>query len=429
MITTVLSLFFVLLVIGVPVAHVVLGSAAAGVLLAGKNGTILAQQLFLGSNSFLLLAVPFFIISGDIAAKGKTSEKIVASVNCFLGRLPGGLGVATVFASVLFGAITGSAIACVVAIGALIMPKLLENGYPKVLVLGIITVAGTVGVMIPPSIPMLQQAVAMNISAGALFTAGFIPGVITALAMSAYVVWYAVKHKLPRGEGTPWRGKLKILADSFWALLFPVIILGGIYSGLATPTEAAIISVVYVLIVELFIYRSYSFKELFSFMSKSTVSAATLTITVATAQVFVWYMTTAKLPDLLYSVITNHISSTALLWILLCVMFFIVGCFTNVITVVVILGPLLVNVLGYYNIDLIHFGIIAIMMAQIGFVTPPFGLCLFTTMKIGPATMPEVIRGSWVFVLIMILVTILLIIFPQLSLWLPGLVFKTAVAA
>jgi C4-dicarboxylate transporter DctM subunit len=164
-------------------------------------------------------------------------------------------------------------------------------------------------------------------------------------------------------------------------------------------------------------------------MSKSTVSAATLTITVATAQVFVWYMTTAKLPDLLYSVITNHISSTALLWILLCVMFFIVGCFTNVITVVVILGPLLVNVLGYYNIDLIHFGIIAIMMAQIGFVTPPFGLCLFTTMKIGPATMPEVIRGSWVFVLIMILVTILLIIFPQLSLWLPGLVFKTAVAA
>ena len=313
MIATALSLFFILLIIGVPVAHVVLGSAAVGVLMAGKNGTILAQQLFLGCNSFLLLAVPFFIISGDLAAKGKTSEKIVSSVNCFLGRLPGGLGVATIFASVLFGAITGSAIACVVAIGSLMMPKLLDNGYPRFLVLGIITVSGTIGVMIPPSIPMLQQAVALSISAGAMFTAGFIPGIITALMMSVYVIWYAVKHKIPRGEGTPWKEKIKILMNSFWALLFPVIILGGIYSGLATPTEAAIISVFYVLLVELIIYRSFSFKQLFAFMRKSTVSAATLTITVATAQVFVWFMTTAKLPDLIYNAITNHISSTALL--------------------------------------------------------------------------------------------------------------------
>ncbi len=425
MVTLVLTSFFVLLLMAVPIAHVVLGSAAIGVLMGGKTGTILAQQLFLGCNSFLLLAVPFFIISGDLAAKGKTSEKIVTVVNCFLGRLPGGLGVATVFASALFGAITGSSIACVVAIGSLMLPKLLERNYPKVLVLGIITVAGTLGVMIPPSIPMLQQAVAMNLSAGEMFTAGFIPGIITAIMMSVYVVFYASKYDIPREEAVPWPQKLHILYSSFWALMFPVCVLGGIYSGLATPTEAAVISVFYVLVVELFIYRSFRFRDMYSVMCQSTVSAATLTITVATAQVFVWYMTTAKLPDFIYSMITTHISSAWLLWILLCFMFLIVGCFTNVTTVVVILGPLLVNVLTHYKIDLIHFGIIGIMMAQIGFVTPPFGLCLFTTMKIGPATMPEVIRGSWPFLVIMMLATVLFIFIPQLSLWLPNLVFRS----
>ncbi|MDR1520864.1 MAG: TRAP transporter large permease [Planctomycetota bacterium] len=426
MASLVLTSFFVMLVMAVPIAHVVLGAAALGVIIGGKNGTIVAQQLFLGCNSFLLLAVPFFIISGDLAAKGKTSEKIVNVVNCFLGRLPGGLGVATVFASALFGAITGSSIACVVAIGALMMPKLLERNYPKVLVLGIITVAGTLGVMIPPSIPMLQQAVAMNLSAGEMFTAGFIPGIVTAAMMSVYVVYYASKHDIPREEeAMSWPERLHTLFGSFWALMFPVIVLGGIYSGLATPTEASVISVFYVLAVELFVYRSFRFRDMYNVMRQSTVSAATLTITVATAQVFVWYMTTAKLPDLIYGGITTYISSTWLLWVLLCVMFLIVGCFTNVTTVVVILGPLLVSVLNHYQIDLIHFGIIAIMLAQIGFVTPPFGLCLFTTMKIGPATMPEVVKGSWPFLGIMILATVLFILFPQLSLWLPNLVFRS----
>lgn len=423
MIAVTLAVFFILLLIGMPVAHVVLGSAALAVLVGGKNGIILAQQLVLGCNSFLLLAVPFFIISGNLAAKGRTSEKIVAAVNCLIGHIPGGLGVATIFACVLFGAITGSSIACVVAIGTLMMPKLLEHDYPRLLVLGIITVAGTLGVMIPPSIPMLQQAVAMSISAGEMFTAGFIPGMITALMMSAYVVVYAKRKNIPREERVNWGTKLHVLKDSFWALMFPVIILGGIYTGIATPTEAAVISVFYVLLVELFIYKAFSFQELYAVMRNSTVTAATLTITVATAQVFVWYMTTAKLPDLLYNSITTHVSSVGVLWLLLCIMFLIVGCFTNETIVVVILGPLLVNVLGYYDISLIHFGIIAIMMAMVGFVTPPFGLCLFTTMKIGPATMPEVIKGSWVFLVIMLLATILFIVFPGLSTWLPNLVF------
>jgi C4-dicarboxylate transporter DctM subunit len=164
-------------------------------------------------------------------------------------------------------------------------------------------------------------------------------------------------------------------------------------------------------------------------MRSSTATAATMTITVATAQVFVWYMTTAQLPTMIYNAITSRVATAGPLWALLCLLFLVVGCFTNVTTVVVILGPLLVSVLGFYNIDLIHFGIIAIMMAQIGFVSPPFGICLFTTMKIGPATMPEVVKGSLPFLIIMLVSTIILILFPQISLWLPNLVYHKGASA
>lgn len=427
MVSVSLISFFILLIIGMPVAHVVLGAATLGVLTGGTNPSIAVQQLFLGANSYLYLAVPFFIISGDIAAKGTTSQKLVNTINAFLGHFPGGLGIATIFSCALFGAITGSSIACVVAIGSLMLPKLDEAGYPKILSIGIITVAGTLGVMIPPSIPMLQISVVMGASVGEQFTAGFVPGLLTAIAMSLYVVWFAKKHNIKRQERMPMRQRLTVLKESFWALMYPVIILGSIYSGIATPTEAAVISVFYVLIVELFIFRTQpmlkTIRDCFSYVKASTVSAATLTLTLATAQVFVWFLTTKKVPDAIYNFIIGNVSSTALLWAGLCVLFFIVGCFTNVSTVIIILGPMLLPVLKHYGIDVVHFGIISIMMAQIGFVTPPFGLCLFVSMKQSGEGMPLIIRGAMPFLIIMIIVTVILIIFPQLSLFLPNLIF------
>lgn len=421
----VLLVFFSLLVIGVPVAHVVLAAAAAGIILAGNNGTILVQQTVLGMNSYILLAVPFFIISGDIAAKGGTSQRIVNVINAFLGRLRGGLGIATIFACALFGAITGSAIACVVAIGSLMLPKLLQRGYPKLLVVGIITTAGTLGVMIPPSIPMLQIAVAMRTSVGAQFIAGFIPGILTASAMSVYVFWVSKKYNIPLEEKISFKKKLLVLKDSFWALMFPVIILGGIYSGLTTPTEAAVVSVFYVIIIELLVYKSIKVKDLYKIISGSVVNAATLTLTIATAQVFVWYMTTQRVPALLYSMITGAITSKYPLLLALLGLFFIAGCFTNVATVVIILGPILLPVLTYFNVNLIHFNILAVMMCQVGFITPPFGLCLFVSMKMSGSNMLQVTRGSLPFIIIMLLVTVLLLFVPQFSTLLPNLIFGT----
>lgn len=279
--------FFVLLLIGVPVTHVVLGAAATGILGSGAGPSILVQQSVLGINSYTTLAVPFFIIAGDLASKGKTSEKIVNVINAFLGRIPGGLGIATIVACAFFGAITGSSMATVVAIGSIMLPKLTEAGYPRLLSIGIVTCAGTLGVMIPPSIPMLLIAIALRTSVGAQFTAGILPGLLTAAAMSAYVFFYAKKHKLPLAEKVPFKQKLRVVKESLFALLFPVIVLGSIYSGIATPTESAVISVLYILVIELFVYREIRPRQLHAMFGASAVSAATMTVMMATAQVFV----------------------------------------------------------------------------------------------------------------------------------------------
>lgn len=423
-ISIVMLMFFVLLILGVPIAFVVFGAAALGIVSMGTSPIIMVQQLFQGMNSFTYLAVPFFIMSGEIASQGRTSEQIIDVFNAFLGRFRGGLGLACIGACVFFGAITGSSIACVVAIGAFMMPKLLESGYPRSLVLGIITSAGTLGVMIPPSVPMLTYSLAMGSSVSRLFTAGFVPGIMTACIMGVYVWYIARKHNVPKtGEKLSFKQIMKVVWRSKWALLFPIIVLGGIYGGIATPTEAAVISLFYVIFVELFISKSVKLKDMFPMLARSIVSSATLSMTIATAQVFVWYLTTSQVTTAIYNWMTSFFTSSAVLMLAMCVLFLIVGCFTNVITVCVILGPIIAPVLNYFGIDVIHFGIIAILMSQIGFLTPPFGLCLFTTMKVADSNMPEVSRSIWPFVGIMLLAVLLLIMFPQISLFLPNLVF------
>lgn len=418
-IVVVLALFFVLLLLGVPVAYVVVAASGYGIAADGNNLMIMMQQLFNGMNSFTYLSIPFFIMSGDIAARGCTSEKIIDVFNAFLGRIKGGLGIATVFACVFFGAITGSAIACVIAIGAFMMPKLLEAGYPRSLVIGIITAAGTLGIMIPPSVPMLTYSLAMGTSAGDMFTAGFLPGLMIAAFFCLYVLFVAIRKKIPVvGEKMPMREKFRTLGRSFWALMFPVVVLGSIYGGLATPTEAAVISLFYIIIVELVIYKRIKFRDLFKILSKSLISSATLTMTIATAQVFVWYLTTSQITTKLYNAMTGAFSSSLAIMLLMALLFLVAGCFTNVMTVCVILGPIIKPVLGFFGIDLVHFGICTILMSQLGFLTPPFGFCLFVSMKVAKASMGEVAKAILPFLAIMLLSELLLILFPQISLFL-----------
>lgn len=418
----VLTAFVVLLVIGVPVAFVIVAASGLGIVGMGFDPMILVQQLFQGMNKFTYLSIPFFIMSGDIAAQGYTSDRLLGCINAWLGRIRGGLGIATVVACVFFGAITGSAIACVVAIGAFMMPKLLESGYPRKLVIGIITAAGTLGVMIPPSVPMLTYCLAMGTSAGTLFTAGFLPGLLLAAMFILYVYLVAVKAKIPvSGEKLSFMQKLKVTGKSFWALMFPVIILGSIYGGLATPTEAAVISLFYVVAIELFVYKKLTIKDMYNILKKSIISSATLTITIATAQVFCWLLTTSQVTQKVYDVMVANVDSGLMLLFVMALLFLIAGCFTNVTTVCIILGPIIKPVFAYFGVDLYHFGICTILMSQVGFLTPPFGFCLFVAMRVAKASMGEVAKAVLPFLIIMLLCEVILILFPQISLALPAL--------
>lgn len=424
MVTPVLITFAVTLLIGVPIAYVVLIAAGVGILGSGFSGIVVAQQTVSGINSFIMLAVPFFIISGDLAAKGKTSQKIVDTINAFIGHIPGGLGIATVVASAFFGAITGSGIATVVAVGALMLPKLLNAGYPKNLALGIIACSGTLGVMIPPSIPMLTMAVALQNSVGEQFIAGFLPGILVVVVMSVFISWKSKKLGIPRTPKMTWRERGRVLKESFWALLFPVIILGSIYGGLATPTEAAVISAVYVIIIEMVVYKELTWKSLYKQLGPSIVNAATMSVLLATAQTLLYFLTSAHVPELMLNATVSAIQSPIAVLLILCGIFLVAGCFMNVGSVVIILASVLLPLFRQYNIDVTHFVIIANLMNMIGFITPPFGLCLFVAMKIGDSNMKEVFSGSWQLLACMAICTLLVIFIPEISMFLPSLMAR-----
>jgi len=233
----------------------------------------------------------------------------------------------------------------------------------------------------------------------------------------------AARKNIPiTGEALTFKQKMKALVRSIWAIMFPVIVLGSIYGGLATPTEAAVISLFYVILVELFVYKKVKLKDIPRLLVKSMISSATLTLTIAAAQVFVWYLTTSQVTTQIYNALTGSFTSATVLMIVMALLFLLVGCFTSVMTVCVILGPLIKPVLSFFGISLVQFGISAIMMSQIGFLTPPFGYCLFVTMKVSKSSMGEVVKSTMPFLLIMLAAELLLLLFPQLSLALGTLI-------
>ena len=292
------------------------------------------------------------------------------------------------------------------------------------LALGIIACSGTLGVMIPPSIPMLTMAVALQNSVGEQFIAGFLPGILVVVVMSVFISWKSKKLGIPRTPKMTWRERGRVLKESFWALLFPVIILGSIYGGLATPTEAAVISAVYVIIIEMAVYKELTWKSLYKQLGPSIVNAATMSVLLATAQTLLYFLTSAHVPELMLNATVSAIQSPIAVLLILCGIFLVAGCFMNVGSVVIILASVLLPLFRQYNIDVTHFVIIANLMNMIGFITPPFGLCLFVAMKIGDSNMKEVFSGSWQLLACMAICTLLVIFIPEISMFLPSLMVR-----
>ncbi|MDO4582425.1 MAG: TRAP transporter large permease subunit [Bacillota bacterium] len=420
MLVAVFCVLFLLL--GIPIAMVVLLGATAGILIYSDTSIqIVIQHLFSGMNNYVLLAIPFFIMAGSLAAKGSTSKYLIQVMRIVFGRLPGGSMVGAVLACAFFAAISGSSIATIIAIGTIVIPAALEEGYPERLPVGVITSGGSLGILIPPSAPMIGLCVAMGVSVSSQFIAGIVPGLILAFAWCGYAMFASRNLPLRTYQDIKRQDIPRIFIKAIPALLFPLIVLGGIYSGIFTPTEAAAVSVAYVVLIELFVYRTTNLRTLFNTLYESLVTSATMTFIISCGAVLTWFVTTQQIPALLNNFITASISSQTSLLLILLALFFIVGCFMDLFAMIIILGPILLPTLLAFNINLIQFGIICIMATQIAFLTPPFGLNLFVSMRVSKQGLWETARATMPYTIILMIVTLVVTFIPQISLWLPGL--------
>lgn len=421
----VIAAFFILLLLGIPISMVVLGASTLGVLLYSSTPLqIVVQQMFSGLNNYVLLAIPFFIISGTIASRGSTAKYLTQVMTILFGRLRGGSVIATIASCAFFAAISGSSFATIVAIGSIMLPALAEQKYPDRMSIGVITAGGSIGVLIPPSAPMIALCVALGSSVGRQFIAGVIPGLVLALAWAVYT--FAVCSVKKYGEPVRYtaaetRG---ILVRAIPALLYPVIVLGSIYGGLATPTESAAISIVYVVLIELFVYRTSSVKELLDSFTRSLTNSAGITFIISASQLLTWFITTQRLPAIISGWIVETITSPMAFLLVIIGIFFVAGCFMELVALMIILGPILSPTLASYGVDPIHFGIICIMAAQVSYVTPPFGMNLFVTMNMTKRGLGDVAYSTLPYMLILIACMLLIAFVPELSLWLPNLMMN-----
>ncbi|MFA5906898.1 MAG: TRAP transporter large permease subunit [Desulfobacula sp.] len=421
MILTMCACFGGLLFAGMPIA-VILGITTLTALFFFTQTPlhIVTQQLFAAMDNFVLLAIPFFILAGSIMTRGGIARKLIRFVESLVGWFPGGLGMAGVLACIFFAAISGSSTATVVAIGSVMIPALTKAGYGENYTLGVITVAGSLGIMIPPSIPMILYCLVMNVSVARLFMAGIIPGLLIGLCLMAYTFVVAKKNNW-RSEKKPSLSEILAAArDGVWALILPVLILGGIYSGLFTPTEAAAVGVVYALAVEIFIYKEFKISDITATCREAAVLSACLLFILSCAMTFIWLLTSQQIPHHLADIIIRYIDSPVMFLLAVNVLFLILGCFMDDVSAMLVLAPLFLETLKRYGIDLVHFGVVMILNIQLGMLTPPFGLNLFVACGITKKPLTKVARGVLPFLVVMLFCLFVVTYVPSISLFLPN---------
>ena len=375
-----------------------------------------------GVDSFPILAVPMFVLSGNIMAEGKISKKLFNFFSYFVADKTSVLPIATVITCLFYGAISGSGPATTAAVGAMTIPIMVNLGYDRVFSTSLVAVAGGLGVIIPPSIPFIFYGQASGVSVSKLFIAGILPGLLIGVFLMAYSWFYCKKHGEDKEKLTKYKNELKqmgfagLLKDSFWAILCPVIILGSIYGGIASPTEAAVISVFYALIISLIIYKSLKIKDLYKIFVGSVKTYTSILFIIAAATGFARILTFMKVPTLITQGISSTVSSEIALLIFINVILLLVGMFMDTTPAILILTPILVPLLKQYGVDTIHFGIIMVVNLAIGFVTPPIGVNLFVASSISGVQIENLIKNVFPFIVAFIFALILITFIPQISL-------------
>lgn len=381
---------------------------------------LLAQTLFRSLDNFALVVVLFFILCGNIMTTGTIVEKLIKMANAVVSWLPGGLGMAGVIACALFGAISGSTVATVVALGGFMIPALLEKGYPKNYTVGLMTTSGNLGIIIPPSISMILYCMISNVSLEGLFLTGYVPGIVITLLVCIYTYFLFRKDtKIVRTSITSTRELLAIFKEGFWSLMLPVVIFVGIFSGAFTANEAAVVACVYALIVELFIHRSMDLSQVKKVTVSSAVTSATLLIIVAGASCFGRLLTLENIPSKITEAVLSTIQQP---WVFLLAMnglLLIVGMFMDVISATLILGPVFLPMLAAFNIDPLHFGLLMTVNLAIGYCTPPVGVSLYITGAMVNKDIVWVTKACMPFLIIQISVLLFMTYVPDVVLWLP----------
>lgn len=419
---TLFGVFFILVIINVPIA-LSLALAAAVPLIAFTDLPLLVvvQRFFTATDSFPFMAIPFFMIAGGVLEKGGVSKRLVDLAMSLVGGLPGGLAIVTMVASAFFGAISGSSTATVAAIGSIMVPAMMREGYSLKFSLATVASAGYLGVIIPPSIPMVTFGLATGASVGDLFMGGFIPGIFACAAMSIPAYFYGKKN-VPVTRKFSFGKFIEAFIAAIWALFMPIIILGGIYGGIFTPTEAAAVACTYGLIVGFFVYKELTLKSLYEILKGSATSAAMIMFIVATAASFGFVITREMIPMQVATYITSLTSSPIVFMLLVNALLLIVGTFMETNAAILILAPIFMPIVNQMNIDVVAFGLIMVLNLAIGTLTPPLGVNLFVAAGLQNTKIDNVVNTHlWLYLFVSIVVLLLLTFFPSVITFLPNL--------
>jgi TRAP transporter, DctM subunit len=422
---TIIILLFVLMFIGVPIAIALAIAALAGLMISPVSVplVVLPQRFFTAVDSFSLIAVPFFILAGELMMVGSMGKRIADFALACVGWLRAGLAQASTLASMLFAGISGSGAADTAAVGKMMIPTMEKKGYDRGFAASTIATAGTIAVVIPPSIPMIIYGVTAGVSISTLFMAGIIPGILIGLSIMAMNYWTVRRKGYGDNERQSFEVKpfLKAFKSGFWALLMPVIIIGGIRTGAFTPTESAAIAAAYALFVSAFIYRDLKWKDIPQILQRVAVTTAMVLFIIAAATFFGWVITAEQVPQMLTNLISDLTSNKYVILLLMNIILLIVGCFLNTTSAITIMTPLFMPLIDAMGIDPIFFGLIMVVNLSIGLITPPVGLDLFVVQGIAEVKLERLVRAILPFIVLLILDLMILTYIPQITMWLPSI--------
>lgn len=416
MVTTLVIILIILFLINVPIAIALgLGTFIVIYLSGSADLTILPHRMLTALDSFPLLAAPFFILAGKIMEHGGISEKLVDFASSLVGHIKGGLAHVSIVACMFFAAISGSAVATTAAVGALLIPSMVKAGYDRNFAAAVQAAGGTTGIIIPPSVPMVMFAVTGGVSVGDLFIAGVVPGLLVGLSLMVVAFFYSMVKGYDTKTKTNLKGIGKSFLNSILALLMPIIILGGIYGGIFTPTEASVVAVFYGFIVGVFVYKKITFSVFKEILLSTVITVSSISLIVASASFFGLWLTLERIPHTLGEMFTATSLPPALIITIIIVFLILIGTFMDEMSSIIILTPILLPVVTAIGMDPVQFGVIMIVNLAIGLLSPPVGLSLFVAAKVGNINHEALLKPIIPFILILIVDIILIVIFPQIS--------------